>query len=143
LIESKFNLEASRFLSFQLILLLAAVSFLNLFYKYSMVLHKGWDILFFDPGKVKLAKCKVCDAQMDGPTLVEGATSWAESVGRRKHLHEEFVCPYHEEKWHLQVLKLKEYAIGLPSANLEKLVRQEIEEILSTKKPTKEVNIYL
>ena len=59
------------------------------------------------PGTVKTAKCGVCGRQMNIERNVLGATSWAESMGGGKHLHDRFTCPHITQNWHKRIYRLK------------------------------------
>ena len=59
------------------------------------------------PGTVKTAICGVCGMQMNVERNVLGATSWAESMGHGKHLHDRFTCPHRTQNWHKRIYRLK------------------------------------
>ncbi|MEK7076174.1 MAG: hypothetical protein AAB941_00720 [Patescibacteria group bacterium] len=59
------------------------------------------------PGTVKTVKCGVCGTQMKVKRNVLGCTSWAESMGGGKHLHDRFKCPNLNEDWHKRIYRLK------------------------------------
>lgn len=59
------------------------------------------------PGTVKEVKCGVCGGQMKVERNVLGATSWAESMGCEKHLHDSFSCLNINKDWHKRIYRLK------------------------------------
>jgi hypothetical protein len=103
------------------------------------VYHAGWDAFSPDPGTTDVMYCRVCDEKMDVERNVNGPTGMAESMAGRKHLHDSFRCPNVGQKWHNQVLKLKQEARSTASASVENLIHQEIEQILKTRQHTKDV----
>ena len=62
---------------------------------------------FPDPGKVKTVKCGVCNSLMKVERNLYSATSWAESMARRKHKHDYVFCPNLKENWHKRIYRLK------------------------------------
>ena len=105
-----------------------------------MALHKGWDIIFSEPGKHKSMTCPVCNEEMEVKRDVKGPTSWAGAVMKTEHVHDAFTCKHAGKKWHKQVRKLREAILATPSAKLAEIYQSEIEQILVRKRATKEVN---
>ncbi len=101
-----------------------------------MAYHKGWDSFSADPGKVKKCVCKVCGEECEVKRNINGPTSWAESVGQLKHLHDFFFCKYVKEDWHMQIRALKHEQEATKSAAIKELLESEIAQIFVTKQTT-------
>lgn len=101
--------------------------------------HAGWDHFTPPPGKEDKMYCRACCAEMIVTRDVNGPTSYAESISRGKHLHDSFACPNTQEAWHFQVIKLMMKIEGEISIKIASLLREEVAEILRTKKATKEL----
>jgi hypothetical protein len=99
--------------------------------------HAGWDHFTPDPGTQEKMFCIVCDAEMDVKRNVNGATSWAESMGRGKHLHDSFSCPNVGKGWHSQVRILKERIEKESSQSIAEILEKELKVVLETKKTTR------
>lgn len=82
------------------------------------------------PGVVETAECGVCGRQMNVERNVLGATSWAESMGHGKHLHDRFTCPNIKEDWHEKIVNLKVEAYTTESDKIKKILEKEIIELL-------------
>ena len=91
-----------------------------------------------DPGEYKEVSCGVCGENMDAKRDSYGPTSWAGAMGGSKRHHDLFTCPNIEEKWHKQVKELRCLANKTPSAFLADRYREEANEALADRKPTKE-----
>ncbi len=83
-----------------------------------------------DPGTVKTAECGICGKQMNVKRNVLGATSWAESMGHGKHLHDSFTCPNLNKDWHEKIVSLKCEAHNTASDKIKKILKEEIAELL-------------
>ena len=59
------------------------------------------------PGIVKTAECGICGIDMNVDRNILGSTSWAESMGGRKHRHDSFKCPNIGKDWHKRIYRLK------------------------------------
>jgi hypothetical protein len=105
-----------------------------------MALHKGWDILITEPGEHESMTCPVCNQEMEVKRNVNGPTSWAGAIMRTEHLHDTFTCKSAGKKWHKQVRHLREAIISTPSGKLASIFQEEINEILHSKRATKEVS---
>lgn len=97
----------------------------------------GWDCATAKPGTVETLQCRVCGAEMDVTRDVVGPTSWATSVGKIHTAHDSFFCPHREEEWHKKVLSLKLWQTECPSERLNKIVENEIADLLIQKSETK------
>lgn len=106
-------------------------------------LEKGWDICYSDPGKYEELDCLVCGEKMEITRNATGPTSSVEAMGGGKHLHDKFICPHAQEDWHRQVREIRKEIKKTPSRTIELLLREECGTILTTKRPTKEINEYL
>ncbi len=100
--------------------------------------HAGWDHFTPDPGTEEKMFCEVCKTEMDVERNVEGPTSWAESVGGRKHKHDSFSCPFAQEDWHNQARILMERIEKESSRTISSLLQAEVNEVLLNKKTTKD-----
>ena len=83
--------------------------------------------------------CNVCGELMDVRRNVDGPTGYAEAVGKRSHLHDFFFCPFRDDAWHKQIHKLYEAIRETPSKRLADIMKEEIDDILDSREPTKEV----
>lgn len=103
--------------------------------------HSGWDIFLAEPGVLQEPQhCRVCGQQMDVTRNVHGPTSSIGAMFGSKRLHDQFACPNVGEKWHTQVYNLRRQAEDTPSAAIQKIIEDEIQQILKTRQPTKEVS---
>lgn len=89
---------------------------------------------FADPRRVESLICGICDSKMNVERNVMGPTSWAEAMAKREHLHDSFECPNLREKWHERVVDLVQEGYDTQSRAFRKIIRDEILEILETKK---------
>ena len=105
-----------------------------------MALHKGWDILITEPGKHESMTCPVCNQDMEVKRNVKGPTSWAGAMMRTEHVHDTFTCKSAGKKWHKQVRELRIVMSSTPSGKLAAIYQEEINEILFSKRATKEVS---
>jgi len=90
--------------------------------------NRGW--FAPDPGTVSTAHCGVCGTQMLVRRNVFGATSWAEALGHRKHLHDRFICPQYPRAWHRRVANLMSSAMEETDRVTRKRILKKINEIL-------------
>lgn len=84
-------------------------------------------------------KCGVCGDVMNERRGCHGPTGFAEAMGKGGHAHDVFTCPHSDEPWHYQVVHIRNYARKIPSKTICDLLEAEIETILETRKPTKDV----
>lgn len=89
--------------------------------------------------------CGVCGCKMDeklacfGPRGFAEAMSYHHSEGKRGgSKYDSFNCPHGDEMWHKQAVKLRSMARETPSKKLEEIFREEANQIVGTKKATKE-----
>jgi len=101
-----------------------------------MSLHRGWECFSTDPGVLEKCACRVCGEDCEVKRNVNGPTSWAESVGGMKHLHDFFVCKHVQEDWHIQIRSLKQEQENTKSSAIKEILEAEIAQIYVTKKPT-------
>ena len=102
----------------------------------------GGEIYTPSPGICNEAYCGICNNKMKVTRDVDGPTSWAEAMAKRSHLHDFFSCPHRNEDWHVQVKHLKEQIKKTASKLISEMLTQEVEQILKTKKTTKDRNSY-
>lgn len=99
--------------------------------------HAGWDILTKDFHNPELIpKCKVCDQEMIHEE-VEGFRSFSASFLGNKTNFVRYTCPNSNERWHEQVLSLKQNQEECCSMKICTILQEEIDEILVSKTPTK------
>lgn len=80
--------------------------------------------------------CGICGEDMPVERGVMGATGFAEAMAHRSHLHDSFRCKNIDEQWHLQVDSLQEEIQATRSNKIRTILREEISEILKTRKST-------
>lgn len=90
-----------------------------------------------DPGKVESEACGICGTNMDVERNRHGATGFAEAMAKQGHAHDYFTCPHVQEDWHRQAILLLSEANKTPSAILGIIYRHEAEEVISSRKVTK------
>jgi hypothetical protein len=90
--------------------------------------------------KVEEVFCGLCGDKMMVERDVMGATSLAEAWSKKKHMHDFFECPNMAEMWHLQAKAIRHQIRETPSAKLAAMLQEELNEILKTRKATKEVS---
>jgi hypothetical protein len=98
--------------------------------------HAGWDHFTPEPGKQKEMFCRVCKEKMDVQRNVNGPTGWAEAMGKGKHAHDTFSCPFAQEDWHNQVRVLLERIQKETSRTIAKMLKKEAKQVLETRKTT-------
>lgn len=91
----------------------------------------GYDVFHETPGTVDERRCKVCGAVCDVTRNYMGATSWAESMAKKKHLHDRFVCPNTGADWHERAYRLVERIEESPSETVAGLMRQDLDKLLA------------
>lgn len=90
--------------------------------------------------KVKSASCDICGTNMNVTRGVDGPTGSIEAMGRRHHLHDSFNCPYLDEDWHIQVVRIQREASETCSGKLTAMLLAEADEICKSRKATKKVH---
>jgi hypothetical protein len=70
---------------------------------------------------------------------LNGPTSWVGAMAKSNHLHDSFTCGHAEEDWHIQVRVLKQRIEDETSKKMADLLTEEVNEVLSTKKTTKDM----
>jgi hypothetical protein len=91
-------------------------------------------------GETGPAFCRTCGDEMGCEPNEVGATTLAEAMSGKKHLHTRFTCPNAGTNWHNQVIKLKKAINDTPSAELTKIFAKEMKSILKNRKATKIVH---
>lgn len=84
--------------------------------------------------------CDICGENMDIQRDVNGPTGLAEAMGKMRHMHDVFSCPFRETEWHKQAASLIAAAHKTPSKQLEVMLLDEMKEIVASKQSTKEVS---
>jgi len=80
--------------------------------------------------------CGVCGTQMVERRGLCGPRGFAAALGNIKSTYDSFDCPHIKEPWHLQVVAIREKIHSTPSARLVAIMREEVDEILTTRQPT-------
>lgn len=91
--------------------------------------HSGYDHFTPSPGTQNEMFCNACRDKMDVKRGVNGPTSWAESMGGGKHLHDNFTCPNSGADWHDQLIALDKELHKTSSSKVAALIEAEIEEL--------------
>ena len=91
---------------------------------------KGYDYFCPAPNIIDEMKCKVCGSVCDVNRGVNGPTGFAESMAKKKHLHDYFFCPYSKETWHLNALELLKEIEKSHSSSLKKIMQNDLDEII-------------
>lgn len=97
------------------------------------------DHYFPDPGKYDTVDCGICGTPMLLTKDQDGPTSWSMAMGGSKRKYDSFNCPHCEEFWHIQGKQLLQEAKKTISPSLKEIYKKDAEEILITRKHTKEV----
>lgn len=100
-------------------------------------LQSGYDVIMTAPGLYVEHKCIVCSELMDKKSNVDGPTGWAEAMAQRSHLHDVYTCPHAGKDWHNQCIALMKEIDRTSSAKITELLKQELKEILVSRKVTK------
>ncbi len=82
--------------------------------------------------------CGVCGREMICERNCHGPRGFVMAMSGSKSDYDSFQCSHMNEKWHVQVVKLRELANDTPSGKLAKMFREEAMEVLESKKATKE-----
>jgi len=85
------------------------------------------------PGELQTVKCGICGAQMEVKRNVLGPTGLVESLSRKKHWHDSFICLNIEKWWHkiIHQLKVAVYVAEInQDADFEKIKKAAKEQIL-------------
>jgi hypothetical protein len=91
---------------------------------------------------IQEAFCGICGDKMGVKRAILEATSFIEGLSGKKHLHDRFECPNLEEMWHKQVRAIKIEIARTSSKRLEDILTDEVEQIIKTRKETKQVSIF-
>lgn len=95
--------------------------------------HSGYDHFTPAPDTHREMFCNACGDSMDVQRGVNGPTSWAESMGKGKHLHDKFTCPNSGEDWHDQLIALDKELRKTSAARIASLIEAEIAEVKATR----------
>ena len=92
---------------------------------------KGYDVFYEAPGLVVERSCFVCGTLCTVERNRLGATSWAESMAKKKSLHDFFVCPNTAEAWQNRASELVQRIEETPSERIAALMHQDLDELLA------------
>ena len=91
---------------------------------------KGYDVHFSEPGLVQEMHCLVCNTKCEVKRKAYGPTGSADPVGKKFKHHDLFVCPYRDEEWHGQALRLVLEIEKMPSKRIVELMKRDLEDLL-------------
>ena len=100
-------------------------------------MHIGYDVVYKTPGEVEELFCAVCGETMNVSRNLPGQRGRAAAMFGNSFNHDEFVCQNAGTEWHNQAIQLLEFIENTPSYELERIVREELRQIIYTKKATK------
>jgi hypothetical protein len=106
--------------------------------------HLGWDLFITEPdsaAKDPIRHCHVCQERMKVRQDIMGPRNWRENVAGVKTQHDEWFCVNSEEDWHRQALAILLESEKTPSAVIQNMLKQEVEQILKNRTATKVVFI--
>jgi hypothetical protein len=92
--------------------------------------NKGYDYFIVDPGTKERMQCQVCQTECDIRQNVYGPTSFSTAMARDFRLHDVFICPHTDERWHEQALQLVVEIENTPSKRVAQLMQQDLEDLL-------------
>jgi hypothetical protein len=83
--------------------------------------------------------CGTCGDQMGFEPEVEGYRGMASAMAGKKSKFNRYSCPNIKENWHIQAIRLRRAIDDSVSATLSKIMTEEREQILKTRRATKVV----
>jgi hypothetical protein len=104
----------------------------------SHIYAAGWESFSPDPGAREEMRCRVCGEKMEVKRNQIGPTSSVMAMAGKGREHDSFRCAHAPEKWHKQVLALRQLHEDTPSSQIANLIAGEIKQILETRRPTKD-----
>ncbi len=84
--------------------------------------------------------CGVCGDMMLVKRDCYGPRSYAQAVAGGNSLYDEFTCPNMAAGWHTQVVALRREANRTSSGKITAMLKDEIEQVLKTREPTKQIH---
>jgi hypothetical protein len=97
--------------------------------------HKGYDIIYAEPGTLGEVRCQVCGAACDERRGVPASAGFAESISGSKRIRDVFTCPHAATEWHVLALKLVQEIERTPSKRIAELMRLDLRDLLSEHVP--------
>lgn len=94
---------------------------------------KGYTFFTTQLNIVEKMECKVCGSICDENRGVLGPMGFAQALAHSKTLHDEFSCPYSEEKWHEQALGLFQEIEKSNSPALKQIMNDDLKKIIENK----------
>lgn len=104
--------------------------------------HDTQSVYSPDPGVVAEGTkvlCGVCKSVMNETRNCNGPRGWIMAMTGSQSPYDFFCCPHREEPWHRQVVALRHEARNSASTKMAVMLEEEAEEIMSTRKATREV----
>jgi len=97
-----------------------------------------------DAGKIPVGTivlCGLCGDKCNETRNEYGPRSYAMSMLGSKSHYDCWLCSNREARWHIQAQRLRREARNSPSATIERILLEEMEQVIKTRKQTKE-NVY-
>jgi len=94
-------------------------------------IEAGHGIWFFPSHAVGEFTCTVCGSACAVSRDVDGPTSWVESMAKKHHVHDCFVCPKADEPWHQHAVELVKWIETCPSPSAAELGRRDLDTLLA------------
>ena len=97
--------------------------------------HRGYDIIYTEPGAFEDVRCRVCGAVCDERRDMPTTAGFAGSAAGPSRLRDVFTCPHAATEWHVLTLKLVQEIERTPSKRLAELMRLDLRDLLSEHVP--------
>jgi hypothetical protein len=109
-----------------------------------MKLYQPGEYFTPDPGiNPPYDVCQTCGATLEQTSKnIDGPTSTVAAMSGSTRLHDVWSCPEVGQDWHDQAYALKRSIKETPSLRLQKILEEELSEIVATKTATKKVSRY-
>ncbi|MFW6026977.1 MAG: hypothetical protein ACOCRX_11635 [Candidatus Woesearchaeota archaeon] len=91
--------------------------------------RKGWTAFFFEPGKKKSIKCKICYTDCEVEKNKVCSSSSIGTILDKKSNYDFFKCPHVKEEWHIKLEQLVLEKEKTASDKINNLLQEEIDEI--------------
>lgn len=99
----------------------------------------NYEVKYTPAGQAKDLACDTCKESMDVMRNQPGRAGRFSGMFPycMTNVHDEFTCFNSDAPWHKQAVAILELIEETPSREIEKILRKELDGILSSKKPTK------